>query len=310
MQEKHKLGNLTLHQGRIEDVAGLGGDFDFIDASGVLHHLPDPVAGLKALGGALRPEGTIALMIYGRYARTGVYMMQEMFRLMGLEQDETGLAAVKDTLAALPKGHVLQDYMRRPKDVTYDAGLVDTFLHRQDRAYTVAECLAFADAAGLRFMHWWDNILYYPEGQIGMDKPLYKKIAALPEPSIWSCMELYNGTLGQHAFSVCRPERAESGYKISFDGGGFMNYIPVARCREETPQEGVPEGCMAVKRDDFPVYTLGPAATALFRQVDGKKSVRECGVAAGLKGAELERACRGVFQYLWRLSYIFLRIPA
>src|SRR5215813_14575078 len=94
LKDKHRLDNLTLHHARLEEVSALGEDFDFIEVSGVLHHLPDPTAGLKALGSVLRPHGTIAVMVYGRYGRTGVYMLQEMFRLMGLQQNHEDVDAV------------------------------------------------------------------------------------------------------------------------------------------------------------------------------------------------------------------------
>ena len=35
LQEKHGLTNLTLHQGRLEEIASLGKTFDFIETSGV-----------------------------------------------------------------------------------------------------------------------------------------------------------------------------------------------------------------------------------------------------------------------------------
>lgn len=313
LKEKHQLTNLSLHQGRIEDVAAIGQDFDFIDCSGVLHHLPDPVAGLCALGGVLRPNGTIAIMVYGRHARAGVYMLQEMFRLMGLGQTEADVATVKQTLAALPKRHIIQDYLGRTHDIKYDAGIVDTFLHRQDRAYTVTECLEFARAAGMAFMGWWDNILYYAEGQLAANGDLFRKVNSLAEPSIWQFMELYNGTLGQHSFCACHPARPERGYKVEFSTGAFMDYIPVRRCREVASPAGTPEGALTVQRPTFPPYTLAPSVAALFRQIDGKKSVRECLAGAKLASADAKNAdefCRAAFRYLWRLSNIFLRIPA
>jgi SAM-dependent methyltransferase len=247
-----------LHLGRIEDVSSLGGDFDFIDASGVLHHLPDPVGGLRALRGILRPEGTIAIMVYGQHARAGVYMLQEMFRLMGLGQSEKDVLTVKQTLAALPKRHIIQDYLSRTRDVKYDAGLVDMFLHRQDRAYTVAQCLEFAREAGTSFMHWQDNILYYPEGQLNTSHDFYRKVNAMPERAIWQFMELYNGTLGQHSFCVCHPARAESSYKIDFSTGAFMDYVPVLRCRQVKREGAAPAGSIVVKRPQRPEFTLYP----------------------------------------------------
>ena len=127
LKDKHRLDNLALHQARIEDVSSLAQDFDFIDVSGVLHHLSDPVGGLAALAGVLRPEGTIAVMIYGQWGRTGVYMLQEMSRLLGLGQSEQDVLTVKQTLASLPKRHAIQDYVSRAPDLNYDAGLVDSY---------------------------------------------------------------------------------------------------------------------------------------------------------------------------------------
>ena len=313
LKDKHRLDNLTLHRARLEEVSALGRDFDFIEVSGVLHHLPDPVLGLKALGSVLRPDGTIAIMVYGKYGRTGVYMLQEMFRLMGLGQSHDDVATVQQTLASLPKRHLIHDYTSRTRDVKYDAGLVDTFLHRQDRAYTVAECLELVQQAGMRFMSWWDNILYYPEGQLVMSSPIYLKVNALPEESIWRFMELYNGTLGQHCFCVCRPDRLESSYKIDFSSDAFMDYIPVLRCREVAAKWDVPENCITVQRHPWPAYTLNPVTSALFRQIDGTRSIRNCFERAKLparNAGDSGAICKAAFQHLWRLSYIFLRIPA
>ncbi len=313
LKDKHGLDNLTLHHARVEDVSSLGRSFDFIDVCGVLHHLPDPVVGMKALGGVLRPHGTMAVMVYGQYGRAGVYMLQEMFRLMALGQGEDDVATVKQTLAALPKSHPVHEYAKRTRDMKYDAGLVDTFLHRQDRAYTVAECLEFVRQAGMSFMGWWDNILYYPEGQVPMSSGLFSNIDALPEESIWQFMEVYNGTLAQHSFCVCHRNRPQGRYKIDFNGSAFMDYIPVLRCREVSPAANAPAGRVTVQRDAFPAYTLNLEASALFKQIDGKKSIRDCFAGARLptgNGEAAETICKAAFQRLWRLSYIFLRIPS
>jgi len=310
LKDKHRLDNLTLHHARIEEVSALGQNFDFIEASGVLHHLPNPVIGLKALSSVLRPDGTIAIMVYGKYGRTGVYMLQEMFRLMGLGQNEDDVAIVQQALASLPKRHLVHDYTSRTRDVTYDAGLVDTFLHRQDKAYTVAECLELVREAGMRFMSWWDNILYYPEGQLVVNNPFYSKVNALPDESIWRFLELYNGTLGQHCFCVCHPNRPESSYKIDFGSNAFMDYIPVLRCREVAAKSDAPENCVTVQRHPWPAYMLNPVTSALFKQIDGTRSIRDCFERAKSAARNAETICKAAFQHLWRLSYIFLRIPS
>jgi 2-polyprenyl-3-methyl-5-hydroxy-6-metoxy-1,4-benzoquinol methylase len=66
---KYALDNLELHRLQIEDVRELGRTFDQVVCTGVLHHLPDPDLGLRALRDVLRPQGAMHLMVYARYGR-------------------------------------------------------------------------------------------------------------------------------------------------------------------------------------------------------------------------------------------------
>src|SRR5262245_22073676 len=84
LQEKYCLENLELHQLSIEKVQELGRTFDQVVCTGVLHHLPDPDVGLRALRDVLRPGGAMHLMVYALYGRTGIYMMQEYCRVLGI----------------------------------------------------------------------------------------------------------------------------------------------------------------------------------------------------------------------------------
>src|SRR6201989_1254729 len=75
------LRNVQFLTGSLLDLPTMNiGQFDYIDCTGVLHHLPDPAAGMKALVSVLQPEGGIGVMLYGEYGRTGVYTLQEMLR--------------------------------------------------------------------------------------------------------------------------------------------------------------------------------------------------------------------------------------
>jgi len=52
------------------------GKFHYIRSVGVLHHLPDPLKGLKAITTHLAPQGGLGIMLYATYGRTGVYDVQ------------------------------------------------------------------------------------------------------------------------------------------------------------------------------------------------------------------------------------------
>ena len=80
LKRKYNLTNLETRQLPIEGAAALGRSFDLIVCTGVLHHLADPDAGLRALRSVLKPEGAMYLMVYAPYGRTGVYMLQDYCR--------------------------------------------------------------------------------------------------------------------------------------------------------------------------------------------------------------------------------------
>src|SRR6266436_8281556 len=84
LKRKYSLDNLQVYQLPIERVNDLGTAFDKIVCTGVLHHLGDPDAGLRALRGVLKPDGAMHLMVYAPYGRTGVYMLQDFCRRTGV----------------------------------------------------------------------------------------------------------------------------------------------------------------------------------------------------------------------------------
>ncbi len=78
LKNAYSLMNLELHRLPIENLNTLNQSFDLIVSSGVLHHLADPLVGLKSLAGALRPDGVVAIMLYATYGRLGVEMLFEV----------------------------------------------------------------------------------------------------------------------------------------------------------------------------------------------------------------------------------------
>ena len=119
--------------------------FDYINCSGVLHHLAEPDAGLQALRSVLKSTGSIGLMVYAAAGRTGVYQMQSLMRLVNENVNAGGdeqrkITNTRDVLASLPASN----WFKRSEDLHHDhkmgnAGIYDLLLHSQDRAYSVGE---------------------------------------------------------------------------------------------------------------------------------------------------------------------------
>ena len=88
------LTNIVWEQRSLLDLPGSGlGPFDYVDCCGVLHHLPDPAEGLRALLSVLAPGGGMGLMVYAPHGRTGVYMVQDALRLLAPPERNAGDAA-------------------------------------------------------------------------------------------------------------------------------------------------------------------------------------------------------------------------
>ncbi len=307
LKDKHGLLNLELHLLPIEELPALGLDFDLVVSTGVLMVMADPLAGMKALAGCVRPDGAIGLMLYARYGRIGVEMLQSVFRDMGLEQNEESIAMVRETLSLLPAEHPVRSYFKVGVDLPSDAGIVDTFLHGRERSHTVDECIHLVTSAGLVFQGWFLKAPYYPHDLFAPPNEVYPAINALPEPKLWSVMERLHTINACHFFMACRPERPKESYAIDFSTADCLDYVPLMRMR-----------CGLAGTEIFrPDWRVGlnSAQVPFMQQVDGRRTIREIAESVAQGGApsqgslaEVEKFARRLFQALWRLDFLAMAL--
>ena len=225
LKDKHNLSNLRLEKLDLTKIKSLGLDFDFITSTGVLHHLPEPDEGLAALQSVLRLEGVINLMVYGTSLRLGVYMMQEVFRMLKFDQTKSDVDIVRATVDSLHPEYVLKRYMKAGYDLKYDAGMVDTFLHPQDRSYSVKELFAFTRKAGLEFLSWCDPSEYCLEMAIPAAHSLWARINSnkLRNEEKYHIHDLLVQDRGTHRWLCAHPEYVKK-YKVTFEISEFLKY--------------------------------------------------------------------------------------
>lgn len=121
------------------------GPFHFIDAYGVLHHLPDPSAGLMALSERVAEGGIIRIMVYSRGARREIESARRAFRLLGVRDLATGRELVR---RAAPDSRLGRCYRSIP-EARADSGFADVFLHPSVRTFTVDMLMEMAAKAPL-----------------------------------------------------------------------------------------------------------------------------------------------------------------
>jgi SAM-dependent methyltransferase len=310
LKDKHRLSNLELHLLPVEEAPTLGLDFDLIISTGVLHHLAEPKTGMKALASCLRPDGAVALMLYARYGRIGVELMQSVFHDLGLQQDEESVRMVKQTLANLNEDHPIQSYRRIAPDLRFDAGLVDTFLHGRDRSYTVEDCIDLVTSAGLKFQSWFNRTPYYPHYLRALHAPrgeFYATMNALPEIKMWSMMERTKTLNACHLFVAAAPDRPQESYAIDFSTRKSLDYVPLMRYRC-----GI-SGTQIFKSDWR--LDLSTAQLPFVEYIDGRRTIRE--IAESVMQSRrsptpsvdaTEKFAIGLFQSLWRLDFITMAL--
>ena len=300
------LTSITFHTGSLLD-AGDHGAFDYIDCCGVLHHLPDPSAGFRALAGALKPDGGMGLMVYGELGRTGVYHAQEMLRMIagdGPNAERVGVA--RALVKSMPPTNWL---MRNPAIGDYkgeDAALFDLLLHSQDRAYRVPELAAELDQAGLRPVAFIEPALYDPDTFL-RDPQLRERLAALSWLERCAFAELLSGNLRKHTVycvptartgeTVARPEDKAAPVMKNVDGPTLAGAIK-------------PDGSVKISGEGMEMgIRLPPLAPAILRQVDGNRTIGEIRAAIGADAEKFSRQFAVLYSALNGMNLMLLRYP-
>lgn len=129
------------------------GMFDFVQCTGVLHHLKNPLKGLSILNDVQFEHGGANFMVYGKYGRTGIYHVQELMRMINGKtrsmNDE--IQNANAILEMLPAKHWYHHFYY--SDVTTgNTGIYDLLLHKRDVSYSIQELHIWLESGGYNFV--------------------------------------------------------------------------------------------------------------------------------------------------------------
>ncbi|MGD8474190.1 MAG: methyltransferase, partial [Anaerolineae bacterium] len=306
LKRNYDLHNLQVHQLPIERVDDLGMSFDQIVCTGVLHHLADPDAGLKVLRDVLKPDGAMHLMVYAPYGRTGIYMLQEFARRIGIQATDGEIRDLVAALQALPPGHPLENLLRQAPDFRHEAALADALLHPQDRAYSVPQLFEFVERGGLTFGRWLKQAPYSPHCGVMGRIPQAARIAQLPRAGQYAAVELFRGTMLRHSAVLYRSDGPGLSHRIRFAGDAWPGYVPIrmpdticVQERTRVPLRRLPPGAAGVLINQSHTYTdlylpIDALEKKLFDAIDGQRTIGEIAREHGQPDA-----ARALFERLW-----------
>ena len=302
--EVRGLDNIDYVEAPLEELPRLGvGEFDFILSSGVLHHLASPEQGLEALRAVLKPDGGIAVMVYSRYGRAPLYLMQELMRRLAPPSlgTEERLRVLKRTLKLLHDDHPLKETWDQhgTEAAKGDAALFDMFLHAQDRAYTVPEIYEWVEGAELRILTFDAPRTYEPKHY---DDRI--DVSALPAPQRHAVAELLHARMGTHIFYATHRDYAPPAPPDGDDETAVpcWSYVDFTGARERAllggKQLNVQTGRVEFK------LGLDPITRAILQRVDGKTPL---GAIIDAVDEALPAVKRKRLQDQWRDLYRGLR---
>jgi SAM-dependent methyltransferase len=317
LKRKYRLNNLQVHQLPIERANDLGTSFDQIVCTGVLHHLVDPDAGLRALRSVLKPDGAMQLMVYAPYGRAGIYLLQEFCKRIGISATDETIRDLLRALKALPPGHPLEALLREAPDFRHGPALADALLHPQDCAYSVPQLFDFLERGGLTFGRWLRQAPYTPHCGVMSKIPQAGRLAQLSPAEQFAAVEVFRGTMVRHSVVAYRHDNPEGAQQISFADDAWLGYVPIRMPNTICVEERLPAGAAAVLINRDHTYKdlimpIDSTEKCLLDTIDGNCSIGDIVARRGLPSSPKKLQhdmARGFFERLWLYDEVVFEVP-
>jgi SAM-dependent methyltransferase len=195
MAQKFDLAHIEFAQADILNLGSIERQFDFIDTSGVLHHLADPWQGWRVLLSLLRPGGTMQVGLYSGLGRRNVVAARALIAERSyrpIAQDirrcrQDIIAAADPLLRSLVDRH----------DFYTASECRDLLFHVQEHRITLPEIKSFLTANNMNFAGFM------------LDRPILQKFAArFPERAALTDLDRW------HEFETALPDTFAGMYRF------------------------------------------------------------------------------------------------
>jgi tetratricopeptide (TPR) repeat protein/SAM-dependent methyltransferase len=153
LRKTRELGLANLHYGVADILAfdATGRRFDVIEASGVLHHLADPMAAWRRLLSMLQPRGVMNVGLYSELARADVVRARQFAAARGHAATADGIRRCRQEMMAASDDALLTAAWHHV-DFFSLSGCRDLLFHVQEHRMTLPQIAAFIADAGLVFL--------------------------------------------------------------------------------------------------------------------------------------------------------------
>ncbi len=269
--QRSQAHRVEFHHLSLYDVEQLAGEFDLINCVGVLHHLPDPIAGIRALAKKLAPGGLMHIFVYGELGRWEIRLMQQAIALLQGEKRgdyRDGVQVGRKIFASLPEKNrlVKREKERWSLENQRDECFADMYLHPQEIDYNIETLFELIDASGLEFLGFSNPAFWNLHRLLGKAPELMKRAEKLSDRQRYRLIELLDPEVSHYEFFLGRPPIVKTDWS---EDKALLTAIP-----ELSPCiDGFPSQC--VFNYDYQIVHLSALELEFLQKCNGQSTVAD-----------------------------------
>lgn len=278
--------------------------FDYVICNGVLHHMEDPLLGLKSLKTCLKPDGFMYVMLYAKYGRYGIDALQQILRLVTRDTtDKTRQIEIAKTLTADLSGSNIKI---NSTDMGSTEGIYDLLLHTKNYTFTVADIYDMLDKSELKLVDFTaTRCLYSPLNTF--KSPVLEMIETLSPREQQSVCEMYRFNIANHTFWASADKRQVASF-------GDLRMIPdfagenESHMREVISQTKGREGKLKVRLNEILIWVdINNVIRDFILEINGKRSTKEiCIVISKRHGVHIKQCIDSINETITTLIDYFI----
>ena len=143
--------NIEFLQGDILHLRNLNRKFDVIECVGVLHHMKEPLEGLKVLLDLLEPHGFLKLGLYSEISRQHIVGVREFVKKKKFNNSVKDIRNCRETIINQNDDQLLQKVIHN-YDFYSTSGTRDLIFHVQEHRFTIQEISKILKNLNLEFL--------------------------------------------------------------------------------------------------------------------------------------------------------------
>ena len=150
--------NIEFLHADILQLKNLNKKFDVIESVGVLHHMKNPMKGIKILLNLLKPHGFMKLGLYSEIARQDITKVREFIKKNKFKNTIEDIRSCRQKIINEKKDKILQKICNR-RDFYSTSSVKDLTFHVQEHCFTLPQISKILLDSNLEFLGFTGNLI-------------------------------------------------------------------------------------------------------------------------------------------------------